>query len=367
MATITHVLLGGLAAAGIALAALPGTAGADTLADFNAGAARLFAEKTAMQDRLPDSAPIGHAEGRRIVVVPCLMAAEGCARQTRGIQEAGQALGWEVTVIDGQGDPSKMANAVQQAINLQADGLAIQVIDAAVILGPLKQARAAGIRVVASGSINAEDVIEANYPSNDTIADDGYALAAAAYSLAGNRLNLIEMRGDEFGACVLRAEGTRRFIDECQAAGGDCAVMASENFLVTDLATRLPQQVVGQVRRNPGFDVLWSAYDAGLNFMIQGLKAADLTDEGFAVGFDANSANLDIIRAGGYQKATIGMPMEWLGWAQVDALNRMFLGLAPNDGGLRSKVLTAANVPAAGGWEGDVDFRSAYRKSWGVE
>jgi ribose transport system substrate-binding protein len=260
-----------------------------------------------------------------------------------------------------------MANGVLQAISLHADAIALQAIDAATILGPLKEARKAGIHVVAYASINADGVIDKVYPGEDDAANEGYAVAAAAYKLAGNKLKMIEMRGDEFGGCKFRSEGTRKFINECKAAGGDCGVLSSENFLVTDLSTRVPEQAISQVRRHPNFDVLWACYDAGLNFMLQGLTSAGLTDHGVAVGIDANVANMNVIRANGFQKATAGLPQEWIGYAEVDALNRIFLGKTPNDGGIRFKLLVKENVPAQGAWEGDVDFRSAYRKSWGLE
>ncbi len=347
--------------------ALTASANADDLDTFNKKVDRLYQALTAKQSQMPDSARIGAAPTKTIVVIPCLMAAEGAARPAHGVVEAAEALGWKAVLIDGQGDPSKYANAVQQAINIQADVIALQAIDAGTILGPLKEARKAGIRIVAFGSINTDDVIEAVYPANEEFENDGYALAAAAYKLAGNKLNIIEMRGDEFAGCVRRAAGTQKFIAECKAAGGNCSVLSSENFLVTDLTTRVPQQVIGEVRRHPNFDVLWSAYDAGLNFMIQGLKSADLTDHGFGVGFDANVANINIIRSDGFQKATVGLPLEWVGYAQVDAANRMFLGKDINDGAIKSKVLVKGNVPQQGAWEGDEDFRAAYRKSWGLK
>jgi ribose transport system substrate-binding protein len=339
---------------------------ANELQAFQQKATQVYQDATAKQTRLPDSAVIGAAKAKTIVIIPCLMAAEGCARPARGVQEAAEALGWKTTLIDGQGDPSKMANAVLQAISLHADAIAIQAIDADTILGPLKEARKAGIHVVGYASINRDNVVEAVYPNNNDFSAEGYAIAAGAYKLAGNKLDVIEMRGDEFGGCKLRANGTRKFIDECKAAGGDCSVLASENFLVTDLTTRVPQQAISEVRRHPNFDVLWACYDAGLNFMLQGLNSAGLTDHGIAVAMDANVANIDIIRAGGFQKATVGLPLEWVGYAQVDALNRMFLGKTPNDGGIQLKLLVQQNVPAHGAWQGDVDFRSAYRKSWGL-
>ena len=353
----------------VALAApsLPSPAEAQSLEEFHASVDETVEAATAEQSARPGGASLPVEPDRTVVIIPCGMAAEGCARAARGTEEAAAVLGWETVLIDPAGDPSKMANAVLQAINLGADAIALQAIDAGTVLGPLTEAKKAGIAVVAFAGIDQDGVLDATIPSEESFVDDGYNIAAAAYRMAGDRLNIIQMRADEFGVIVNRATGTEKFIEECRAAGGECSILAAENFLVSNLTTQVPQQAVGQLRRNPDFDVLWVGYDAGLNFMIQGLEAAGLTDEGFAVSFDANVANLDIIREDGFEKATSGLPLEWVGWAEVDALNRLFQGEEPTDGNVRSKVLVRENLPDAGAWEGDVDFRAAYRELWNVQ
>ena len=111
---------------------------------------------------------------------------------------------------------------------------------------------------------------------------------------------------------------------------------------------------------------MWAPYDAAAGFIVQGLEQAGLTSTGGLVGFDANSANLDIIRNGGFQKYTIGLAMEWVAYAAVDNLNRIFEGEDVVDPGISSKLISAENAPASGAWNGDEDVRPGYLELWGV-
>lgn len=339
---------------------------ADT-SSLAATADKIFAEATAPQLTPPPSTGPAAVHGKTIVNIPCAMGAEGCARPARAVQEAAALIGWKSILIDPAGDPSKMADAVQQAISMKADAIVLSAIDVSTIQGALAQAKQAGIKIVAFASLDKSHILDAAIPSEQSFIDDGYTMGAVAYKLGDDKLQMIEMRGDEFGVVRNRAVGTNKFIKDCQDAGGPCKVLSSQNFLVTDLTSRVPQQAASEVERNPEFNVLWVGYDAGLNFMIQGLQQADLLDHGFAVGFDANVANLSIIRAGGFEHASMGLPLERIGYALVDDLNRMFAGQAIVDPGIHSKILIKSNLPASGPWEGDVAFRDDYKKLWGIQ
>ncbi|MFK0206457.1 sugar ABC transporter substrate-binding protein [Agrobacterium sp. NPDC090283] len=366
---IIRVIFSGLMASSV----ISTSAGAESLKDFNARVDAIVAEAAAKQSTTPPSEWPAPVTGKKIVIIPCSMGGEGCAAPARALQEAAKTLGWEALLIDGAGDPSKMANAVQRAISIGADGIAIQAIDAGVIAGPLAQAKKAGIKIVAYQSLNKDGLIDVSCPVNADWAttdgstetfQEGYFITAYAYKEAGYSLKMIQMRADEYGVVAARVKGADKFINECKAAGGDCEILASENYLITDLTTRVPQQAVNLVRRHPNFTVLWAGYDAGLYFMIQGLQAAGLTSKGFAVSFDGSAPNLEIIRKGGFQRATAAASPPWIGYCQASSLNRLFSGQQPVDEGVHTKLLTKDNVPASGAFVGDVDYKPFYEKQW---
>lgn len=98
------------------------------------------------------------------------------------------------------------------------------------------------------------------------------------------------------------------------------------------------------------------------------MQQADLLNSGFAIGFDANAANVAFIQQDKFEKGSLGLPLEWLGYGLADQLNRLLAGEKPvEDEGVRSRLLVKSNLPKSGAWEGDMDFRSAYKAVWGVE
>ena len=63
------------------------------------------------------------------------------------IKEAGEKLGWNVTVIDGKGSPTSWLAGMNQAIALKPDGIAL-FADAASLQDPIKSGVAQGIKFV---------------------------------------------------------------------------------------------------------------------------------------------------------------------------------------------------------------------------
>ncbi|WHA42608.1 sugar ABC transporter substrate-binding protein [Agrobacterium larrymoorei] len=370
--SISHKFARGMAAVTIAAglaSGLASTASADTLKEFDARAAALVEKaKPEQVAHVPPTGPKGVAK-KKIVIIPCAMAAEGCARMARGAEEAGKLLGWDATIIDPAGDLAKVADAVQRAISIGADGLVILSNDARVLQGPLRQAKSNGMFVVAEG-VNMDGLYDATLPGEKFFLDQGYLMAATAYTMGQSRLDMIKLSSPEFGAPRLREQGTQKFIDECKALGGKCSVLVSENTLVSDISTLVPKQAVSLIQKYPSYNVLWSGYDAQLNFIIQAIEQADLLKTGFSVGFDANSANTPFIAQDKYEKGTVGFPLEWVGYGLVDDLNRLFAGeKIVLDQGIRSRLIVKENIKDAlkGGpaWEGDADFRAEYKALWG--
>ena len=63
------------------------------------------------------------------------------------IKEAGEKLGWDVTIIDGKGSPTSWLAGMNQAIALKPDGIAL-FADAASLQDPIKAGVAQGIKFV---------------------------------------------------------------------------------------------------------------------------------------------------------------------------------------------------------------------------
>ena len=79
-------------------------------------------------------------------------------------------------------------------------------------------------------------------------------------------------------------------------------------------------------------------------------------------------SNVQLIRDNRGQDAANAFPAVWTGYAAVDSLSSVFNGQKPQDSGLGWKLIDRDhNLPAPGkGYEAARDFRTAYKKAWGV-
>jgi len=332
---------------------------------FEAKAAKTVSDAAAKQTTTPPTTGPKPVAGKSIFVIPCAAAAEGCAGPARAAAEAGKAIGWKTTQIDPAGDPSKQAAAIRQAIAAKADGIVIEAIDAQSITEPLKQAKAAGIKVVTFASVGPKELFDQDLPEVSAFEEEGYIMAASLYGATNGDMKLVMMTGTDSQVVNYRVAGTEKFVKECQAAGGKCEILVKKNYGIPEITTTAPQLAVDTVRQHPDLTALWVGYDAAALFMYKALAPAGLTKKGLAGAFDANAANLDLIRADGFQKFDLALAPEWIGYGQVDSLNRQFAGEKTVDEGLKVKLLNKSNLPAKGPWVGDTNSKAAFLKLWG--
>ncbi|MEM8851709.1 MAG: sugar ABC transporter substrate-binding protein, partial [Pseudomonadota bacterium] len=77
----------------------------------------------------PTTGPLA-AEGKSIVVLAGDLKNGGILGVTDGVEEAAEAIGWEVRVLDGAGSIQGRTAAIGQALALQPDGIVINGFDA---------------------------------------------------------------------------------------------------------------------------------------------------------------------------------------------------------------------------------------------
>jgi ribose transport system substrate-binding protein len=200
----------------------------------------------------------------------------------------------------------------------------------------------------------------------------GYLLGQFAYLEAQRRFHappkFLVLTDDEFDTVKARTRGIKKFIADCKAAGAGCETVAEGSHLASEISTVAPGRVVQLVRNHPDYNVMFTGYDAAMNFFARGLEQAGLAQRGkaFGVSVDADVANTQMIRKGGFQAAAVGFAFDRAGFAHVDNLNRIFQHKHPVDQGLKGKLIVKDNVPSRDAWEGDFDGASLYRKTWGV-
>lgn len=305
--------------------------------------------------------------GKTIVTIPCSAAAQGCKIAVDWFKRAADDIGWKTVQIDPAGDPNKMADAVNRAVSIKADGIFTVAIDAGTIQAPLRKAKEAGLFATCFSCVDEDGLLVDILPAEEQHGIDGYNLAAQAYVENEGKLRMILLRDNEFGNTRGREEGVLKFMKECKDAGGDCEVLAEQNVLVQNINTSVPQQTVSTARQHPDWNALVAPYDAILTTVIPALKEAGLTGENKRVyGFDPIDINVDWIRNSDVETATVASPYRWIAYAAVDQLNRAFAGEEAVDQGIKDKLITKDNAPPEGEtYLDDGDPSAAFKKIWG--
>jgi ribose transport system substrate-binding protein len=300
--------------------------------------------------------------GKKVVFITCGFEAEGCNLPGKAAKEAGTALGWDVTVVDGKFDPRIYSRAIQNAIDDNADGIIIDAIDASAISGPLKAARAKGIVVGSYDSLNEVSETGVSYDVQASTEAQGKAMADYMIWKTDGKTNAFVLNAPEFKAPFAWTDTTEKLIEECSS----CSITGSQKFTAGDAATRLPQLTVSSVRQNPDTNVMIASYDAAMLASIPSMDQAGILEDVKVGTFNGVSPALELIRKG-QLTASVGGAMEWGAWASMDNMNRMLAGEEAIEQNVPIRLITAENIDTiepGGPWTGDIDFRAEYQKIW---
>ncbi|MEU6537131.1 substrate-binding domain-containing protein [Streptomyces sp. NPDC047000] len=370
-AVLTLALAGCSSTANTGTAAGAGAKKADTSA-LSAGFKGAF-------DAPPSSGPAAQ-KGKTVWYISCGQAYVACANAATSFKNAGTALGWKVTVVDGKADPSTAANAIKQGVAAHVDGIGLFTFDCPGIKSALVNAKSAKVPVVNFGSLDCDDS-----------AFGGEPLFAASVNIMGSAdqadlwKRLGRSRADYVAASLGSAGGTvidvnetsqrahqymeEGFAAEIKAKCPKCTVVNSP-FTFSQVPNPATATWKSVLLKYPKVKAITWDTDAlmqlGLSTAVkQSGHAANL----LKVGSEGLPSNLDLIRSGEQTSASF-VPYDWYMWATADTLNRLFAGESakslPSQGGGVLYVDAKHNLPAAGKpVKLPVDYQAAYRAVWG--
>lgn len=325
--------------------------------------ARVDAAMAEVTSSIPTESP-AIAEDKFVVLIPCAQAGEGCAQPAEGAKEAAEAAGWKAQIIDGKGTAEGQSAAINQAVSLGADGIITFAVDPEGVSGALQTARDAGVIVVASSAVESDAVDFGGIPTEQLWYDSGQMLADYVITQTEGASNTVVLTGNEFSALIPRSDGFKDRLAEC----ANCSVVSEENFAFAEMATALPRLVQQIVQASPATDSIYVVYDAAVPFVLQGLQSIG-RDDIVVVSGDGTSEALECLRKECGQSASAALPLGWLGWADIDIMNRLFNGedAQPAADALVNRLFTPENVQQEPGtWNGDIDYQAIYRELWGV-
>lgn len=358
------------AAMGLGLAAWAAPAAADPFVDAaKAKVATMSGAKSKWDG--PTTGPKA-AAGKTVVFVAADMKNGGILGVSKGVEEAGKAIGWTVRVIDGQGSVSGRTAALNQALALKPHGIVVGGFDTTEQKVAFGNATKAGVPLVGwnAGPKPGPDAAGGLFANVTTTADD-ISEAAALWAVADSdgKAGVVIFTDSQYSIAVYKAKAMEAVIKKC----GGCTVLSYEDSPIADSATRMPTLTTTLMQK---FGAKWThslaINDLYFDFMGSSLKAAgkkgDDMPRAVSAG-DGSEAAYQRIRAKNYQSATVPGPLNMQGWQVIDEMNRAF-AKAPWSGYVPvAHLVTPENVNRDGGAKNIFDpengYRDQYKRIWG--
>ena len=354
-----------VAAAGLTLAACGSSSDTNTGAPAAGGASATVTDTVAGAmapvGKFPaPGAAVKAPAGKRVVAVTCSSQGYGCVQGGIGVQEAAKALGWNVTVADGKGDPATWNSAIQQAVTAKADGIVLLAVDPQLVAGALAKAKAADIPVVSTFIPKLGSATVDAYASTDH-AQGGKILADWIIKDSGGKAKVLMLDEKAFPELVKR---NTALLDELRAACPECSVVDTVEFNIGTMAQQLAGAVTSSLQRHPDVQYVVAPFDSSGIFAGQGIRQAGKAGAVKMVGAEGDPNGIEGVQSGG-QAVDLATVPPWGGWAAVDLLVRHMAGSPVENAVLPQRLFDKSNVPSGKGWTGDVDYQASYRELWG--
>ncbi len=331
-------------------------------------------------DRTPPTTAPKPPKGKNVWIISPGQVGESASIPTNAAKEAGELLGWKMTIYDGKLDPSNFGTGIRQAIAAKADGIILDAIDCAWVKQPLVEARVAKVKIVAYYALDCNDPSIKGEPLYDASVDFGssfgdYASLTRTWGAVKadwvivkthGKAKVINFKQDEFLVVKYIREGFEQEMAKCKS----CEIVKTVDFTLADFGPKLQQKAQGALLQHPEANALHVPYDTPMHFGIgAALVESNRNDQLDVIAGEGFPSNIQLIRDNKGQDAANAFPAAWTGYASIDTMNSVFHGEKPHDSGIGYKLIDREhNLPPPGkGYEPEIDFRAAYKKAWGVK
>lgn len=309
----------------------------------------------------PTSGPAA-TPGRLVALVASDGQDSRVARLRDGVLEAAAAIGWQVQVLDGQGDAAARTAALNQALALQPAGIILAGVGAAEQAAGLEQAAAAGIPVVGwqaaaeSGPL-ASPPLFANVTMPATAAAELVALYAVVES--AGQAGVVIFTDSALDGAAAQVEAMTAVIEQC--AG--CTLLSVQEVPLAEASAQMPPLLASLAQEHgQSWGYALAVHDGYFDTGSSAGPAHTL-----ATGPGSGTA-YQRIREGQLQSGTVPEPLNLYGWQLVDELNRALAGEAWSGFIAPAHLLIAQNLEADGGpnnlYDPDNGYRELYLGIW---
>jgi ribose transport system substrate-binding protein len=236
---------------------------------------------------------------------------------------------------------------------------------------PLRELREAGVRVSVAESEDCESPLfdavvsyaQGSYP--EWFRTFGTAQATALIAATEGKAKVIVVYGPIEGLSLrFPRDG---FVEKLATCAG-CEIVETVEYTLAEQGPALEQKAQQALVRHPEANAIHVVTDSTLTLGVTpALKASGRASEVFVVAAEGQASTMAELRAGTFRGAGVGSAPVWEGYQTVDNLVRLFAGEEPVASGIGLQVYDSDhNVPADGGFQPPVDFKTAYRKAWGL-
>lgn len=360
------VLAASLTLAGCSSAATDdgGSASADGFSEEAKAEAQAMVDEYSPLPTAPELAALGTAPSPDELVVSISCPLPQCTPLANGFSEGAAELGWDAKVLISDFAPDSFISTWESALAMQPDAIQfISMFPHDTIQSQLDQAAAAGIELIETApapdvEVGGDSVISGATSSVERTAL--YARLQAALIIADAESSEgITFMYAEVPSYQLAADEFEKAITD---AGGSVDLLPVSQ---QDIGTKVPEQVVSHLQRNPDTKYLVAIDDSFLPGVPEAIAASGLTAPKL-IGSGVPSEQTLAWIENGQQFATVAGDLYTDGWNAIDILARLSVGEEPENPqpvGI-AWVVTAENVedyPAV--FAGIPD---AYTEAWQV-
>ena len=279
-------------------------------------------------------------------------------------------IGFKFIEWENQGEPTQWLQGMDAAINQKVDLIDLLAGTKPEVLQPkIKQARAAGIEVVASHlSGHEQDLAPLNVhgiPIDYFKA--GQLLVDWAVTQTKGKLNAIVLTSENVHSTISMVNGITEEFKLCP----ECK-WKEINIPVVDWATRIQPTVQSALLADQTINYIIVIYDSMSQFVVPAVMITRSQDRVKINAFNGTPFVLGLVQQGKVEM-DIGENLDWIGHAIIDAEMRILCGLEPvKDPKIPFYIFDEKNAHTAGtppqlstGY-GDA-YRAGYRKLWGLD
>ena len=108
-------------------------------------------------DRALPSSALKPLPGKKVWIISPGQIGESASIPTNAAKEAGEAVGWKMTLYDAKLDLTNFSLGIRQAVAAKADGIILHAIDCALVKQPLIEARAAKVKILAYYALDCDN------------------------------------------------------------------------------------------------------------------------------------------------------------------------------------------------------------------